>query len=205
MDIFELIKIIPDFKNYDDFAIIPRNGDKFETNEGVIITYTEQKKQDKINISSSFINKNLTKAKENVPYQDIVDLYNEYIKRYNDKTTGKKRSTIQSISGEAKENLRARWTDSSGKYNNIEAWINIINKVENSYFLNSEKSSWFSFRWLIKPNNFSKLNSGDYDDENMTWFIESDKPKEPEVKEEIPEELSDFEKEMLEKIKRANK
>lgn len=89
--------------------------------------------------------------KEKIDYQKLIAFWNE-------KTKGRW-GTLRTIDNNRRKMVRAR-IRTHGK----EAFIEAILKACASDFLAS--ANWFSFDWLVCPNNFDKVISGNYDNFN---------------------------------------
>lgn len=91
---------------------------------------------------------------DSIPYQAIVDQYNELCKSLPKviKLTDKRRTAI-----------RARWKE----YKDIEIFRTMFEKAEASDFLTGRSSKWRvpGFDWLMEPSNMVKILEGSYDNQ----------------------------------------
>lgn len=91
------------------------------------------------------------KENDNIDYKRLAEYWNE-------KTQGRFGRLI-TIENNRRKMVRARIA-SYGK----QAFVTAIDKASSSEYLASV--SWFNFDWMIRPNNFDKLISGNYDKQN---------------------------------------
>ena len=209
MDLYKLLSEI----GGDRFVIMPIKDNKTLKEEAVHISLSRTAKQVRIKAVGAKINIGSTIPLVNIPYEKLIEIHNNYVDKYNSQSVSK-RSKIVSLSKEDKENIKGRWNESGGDYGNLEAWEDLFRRIEKSSFLSSQSSSsWFKgLKWVIKPNNFSKLVVGDYDDCNMKWFVDKEaKENESILKEEEkakkaelaskPDEMTDLEKKLYDKMR----
>lgn len=98
------------------------------------------------------------------PHDERID-YSELVKFFNEKTQGVFGVIRMPLSDKRKGMINAR-IKTYGK----ETFAQMIQKALNSDFLKGQnKNGWrASFDWLIKPTNFEKVISGNYDNKNRT-------------------------------------
>ena len=98
------------------------------------------------------------------PHAEHID-YSELVKFFNEKTQGVFGSIRMPLSDKRKGMINAR-IKTYGK----ETFAKMIQMALNSDFLKGQnKNGWrASFDWLIKPTNFEKVISGNYDNKNRT-------------------------------------
>ncbi len=202
MDVFELIDIIKEDSQYDSYLIVPVKDDKLVTDRQIKISHKETAKQVKIELKGTYISKGLTKPKVSIPYQKIIDLWNDFATEFG-------RPKVKILTPEIKDYLKGRWNDQSGDYCNLEAWELVFEKVKKSFMLTHPETTWFSFKWLIKPTNFPKVMADEYDDTNCQWFLNKKNQEAISVKEAnkavVKEEPTDFELAILERMKQSRK
>lgn len=87
-------------------------------------------------------------SEEKIDYGKLIEYWNE--------KTGGKWGRLVSIDNNRRKMVRARITE-HGKATFVQA----IDKATESSFLAA--APWFSFDWMIKPNNFDKIITGNYD------------------------------------------
>ena len=92
--------------------------------------------------------------KKDIPEEEKID-YQKLIAFWNEKTQGRW-GTLRNIENNRRKMVRAR-IRTYGK----EAFMEAIIKACTSDFLAT--AQWFSFDWLVCPNNFDKVISGNYD------------------------------------------
>ncbi len=110
-------------------------------------------KNNQIQAKSSKINQtDHTPPSEAIDYERLAELFNT--------TTGGRFGTIKTpLSDNRKKMIKARVTD-HGK----EAFVKVIEMATKSEFLSGQNSRGFmmTFDWMIKPTNFEKILSGNY-------------------------------------------
>lgn len=94
---------------------------------------------------------NATKENDGIDYKRLAEYWNE--------KTQCRFGRLLTIENNRRKMVRARIA-SHGK----QAFVTAIDKAASSEYLASV--SWFNFDWMIRPNNFDKLISGNYDKQN---------------------------------------
>ena len=84
-----------------------------------------------------------------IPYQRIIDYWND--------KTGEVYGKLLSIDNQRRKMTRARFL-TYGE----EAFFRAIDMAASSDFFKLPSSSWFNYDWLMRPNNFDKVLSGNY-------------------------------------------
>lgn len=92
-------------------------------------------------------------SKEKIDYEKLIEYWNE--------KTGGRWGRLVSIDNNRRKMVRARIAE-HGKASLVEA----IDKASVSTFLANQP--WFTFDWMIRPNNFDKLITGNYDNKHGT-------------------------------------
>ena len=90
-----------------------------------------------------------------VEKEDLRIDYGKLAQYWNEKTKGVF-GIVESIENNRRKIVRARIRDKGKK-----AFMEAIDKVCASTFLAG--AAWFNFDWLIRPNNFDKVMSGNFD------------------------------------------
>lgn len=83
----------------------------------------------------------------------------EAVKHYNEAASRSGWPRVGRMSKPRFAALRARLSEADG----ISGWHEALRKAEASGFINSSKTGWFCFDWLIKQENFTKIMEGNYD------------------------------------------
>jgi hypothetical protein len=100
-----------------------------------------------------------TRPKENVPYKDIMELWNSII-------GSKGIPSIRGLTDQRKVKLRRLWRNQSesGDFSQVETWREFFTYIaEKCSFLMS--GTWnFGFDWILSPSNFQKIIEGNYED-----------------------------------------
>lgn len=93
--------------------------------------------------------------KEDVPYKEIVQAYNDICKSL---------PSVKVISDKRKKKMRAIYRE----VGNLDIITEAFKKAENSDFLSGRNGKWggCNFDWLINYNNFIKVIEGTYDNRN---------------------------------------
>lgn len=106
-----------------------------------------------IESTSSKDEKNL--PKEDVPYKEIVQAYNDICKSL---------PSVKVISDKRKKKMRVIYRE----VRDLDIIIEAFKKAENSDFLSGRNGKWggCNFDWLINYNNFIKIIEGTYDNRN---------------------------------------
>jgi hypothetical protein len=132
------------------------------------ISYEEQTNTAYIAVKETQIENNVYKEKQaNVPYAQIMELYNTICQSY---------PKIMTIDGQRRKAVSARWT----KYKKTDTFRALFEKAEASKFLKGENArNWkATFDWLIGANNMAKTLEGNYDNENARRGKPAQKQKE---------------------------
>ena len=95
-----------------------------------------------------------------VEKEDLKIDYGKLAQYWNEKTKGVF-GIVESIENNRRKMVRARIRDKGKK-----AFMEAIDKVCASTFLAG--AAWFNFDWLIRPNNFDKVMSGNFDNKEKT-------------------------------------
>ena len=95
---------------------------------------------------------NSINANNNIPYEEIKDLFNEICVSY---------PKIIKLNDSRKTTIKARYKEYK---NNIEIFKELFTKAENSKFLkgNNDKGWSANFDWLLNPRNMIKVLEGNY-------------------------------------------
>jgi hypothetical protein len=97
--------------------------------------------------------KNNIITKNQIPYQAIVDIFNETLPEL---------PSVKIVTDTRKKYIRARW-HSSDKTKALEWWKKFFEYIRHSDFLMGRKTDFrVSFDWVIKPTNFVKIIEGNY-------------------------------------------
>ena len=89
------------------------------------------------------------------PHRKIIELYHEHCPTLR---------RVRTWEGERPKHLRARWKD----YPHLEWWEGFLSYVAESDFLTGKTSSWAAdLEWIIRPNNFQKINEGKYHEQRI--------------------------------------
>jgi hypothetical protein len=131
------------------------NSDIFDINEEV-----EQPPKQPDNNQTTTTNKNDKKEKNNiyskkhVPFQAVVDLFNELLPEL---------PPVQLVTEERKKAMKARW-NTSEKTQNLDWWKEFFSHIRQSDFLMGKKVDDFNatFDWIMKKSNFVKIIEGNY-------------------------------------------
>ena len=94
-------------------------------------------------------------ASASVKKEDLKIDYGKLAQYWNERTKGVF-GIVESIENNRRKMVRARIRDNGKK-----AFMEAIDKVCASEFLAGKP--WFNFDWLIRPNNFDKVMSGNFD------------------------------------------
>lgn len=119
-----------------------------------------------------------TKRKSNIPYQQIVDMYNDTCVSF---------PCVKTLSESRKKAIKARLNTYS-----IDDFRTLFEKAESSDFLKGKNNRDWSatFDWLIKDSNMAKVLDGNYDSKAER---ELDKQREKEKEEEAEREKEERE------------
>jgi hypothetical protein len=97
--------------------------------------------------------KNNIYRQNKVPYQAIVDLFNEILPEL---------PSVKVVTDIRKKHLKARW-NFSNKTPNLEWWNEFFRHIRKSDFLMGRKTDFSaSFDWIINSSNFVKIVEGNY-------------------------------------------
>lgn len=100
--------------------------------------------------------------KESVDYDKLVDFFNA--------TTGGIFGVLQKPLGDMRRKMVRARIQQHGK----KAFEEVIRKAVNSDFLRGQNGFTATFDWLIKPTNFEKVLSGNYDNKTSTTAYKGD-------------------------------
>ena len=127
-----------------------------------------------------------TKRKETIPYQQIVDMYND---------TCVSLPSVKSLSDKRKKAIKARLNTYT-----IDDFKTVFEKTERSDFLTGRTGKWSAtFDWLLNENNMIKVLEGNYDNKaDKEKEIADSKTAEEEAKKQAEEEL---ERKRMEKMR----
>jgi len=91
--------------------------------------------------------------KENIPYQQIVDLYNQ---------TCLSLSRVEKLTDKRRRRIKSAWKNFKG---DISAFEEVFKRAEASDFLSGRSGRWLgcNFEWLVTYNNMVKVLEGTYD------------------------------------------
>lgn len=125
-----------------------------------------------------------TKRKETIPYQQIVDMYND---------TCVSLPSVKSLSDKRKKAIKARLNTYT-----IDDFKTVFEKTERSDFLTGRTGQWSAtFDWLLNENNMIKVLEGNYDNKAVKGKVDDNKAEE-EAKKQAEEEL---ERKRMEKMR----
>jgi len=97
--------------------------------------------------------KNNIYSQKQVPYQAIVDLFNEMLPEL---------PSVKAITDTRKKHLKARWHNSD-KTSTLNWWKEFFKYIQKSDFLMGRKTDFrASFDWIINSTNFVKIIEGNY-------------------------------------------
>ena len=127
------------------------------------------------NVKTDSIKEN-TKRKETIPYQQIVDMYND---------TCVSLPSVKSLSDKRKKSIKARLNTYT-----IDDFKTVFEKTEHSDFLTGRTGKWSAtFDWLLNENNMIKVLEGNYDNKvDKEKEIADSKATEEEAKKQAEEE-----------------
>ena len=131
------------------------NLDVFDINEEPVQRTNQQDSNDPITTNKKEKKeKNNIYSQNQVPYQAIVDLFNETLPEL---------PTVQLVTDKRKKHLKARW-NTSDKTASLKWWKDFFEHIRESDFLMGKKSEKFqvTFDWIINPTNFAKIIEGNY-------------------------------------------
>lgn len=140
-----------------------QTADKPPTNERQTTDTKQEYKNERIEESESsspIVEEDMTDVPSaaepaSVKKEDLKIDYGKLAQYWNEKTKGVF-GVVESIENNRRKMVRARIRDKGKK-----AFMEAIDKVCASTFLAG--AAWFNFDWLIRPNNFDKVMSGNFD------------------------------------------
>jgi hypothetical protein len=104
-------------------------------------------------INSEVLDINKEPGQNQVPYQVIVDLFNETLPEL---------PSVKLVTDTRRKHLKARW-HSSDKTPTIDWWKGFLGYIRESDFLMGRKADFrASFDWIINSTNFVKIIEGNY-------------------------------------------
>lgn len=123
---------------------------------------TNNKKEEEYNNNYSLRSSNELLCGTSQPHEEKID-YRNLISFFNDTTKGVFGNIRYPLSDKRKGMINARIKEHGKR-----AFVEMIQKAYESDFLKGQNSRNFtaSFDWLIKPTNFEKVISGNYDNKN---------------------------------------
>ena len=110
---------------------------------------------------------NINIKKDNIPYGEIVDQFNEKLKRL---------PSIRQLTDKRKKAIKSIWS-LSNEYQNLEFYKIFFDQVNKYNFLFGENNSGWtaSFDWIFNKNNFVKILEGNYQQKNKLQSVIADR------------------------------
>lgn len=116
-------------------------------------TVSDSSNEEIVSLSSNDDNSSAKPTREHVPYQEVVEKFNEICLSL---------PQVQKLTPARRQAIKGRCSEYS-----VPEIVDVFRRAENSDFLSGRNGNWngCSFDWLMKPANFIKVLEGNYENQ----------------------------------------